>query len=98
MADELKTVGTSIGFSGGAFLQDLKSGGIPNITANVAKVKLEAERLEVMDKAAGILAELLYTKNMLAEVKEYRPIMIHVRKWLVYAHNPLFGGGGGGGA
>lgn len=56
-----------------------KSGGIPEIAANVAKVKLEAERLEVMDKAAGILAELLYTENLLVEIKEYRPIMIHVR-------------------
>lgn len=56
--------------------------------ANVAKIKLEAERLEVMDKAAGILAELLYTENMLAEVKEYRPIMIHVRQQWV-------GGAGG---
>lgn len=59
-------------------LQEMKSDGIPAITANIAKVKLEAERLEVMDKAAGILAELLYTENLLAEIKEYRPIMIHV--------------------
>lgn len=60
-------------------LQEMKkSGGIPVIAANVAKVKVEAERLEVMDKAAGILAELLYTENLLAEIKEYRLIMIHV--------------------
>jgi hypothetical protein len=59
-------------------LQDIKSGGIPNIAANVSKIKVEAERLEVVDKAPGILAELLYTENFLAEVKEYRPIIIHV--------------------
>lgn len=56
----------------------MKSDGIPAITANIAKVKLEAERLEVMDKAAGILAELLYTENLLTEIKDYRLIMIHV--------------------
>lgn len=59
--------------------QDLKkSGGIPTITANVAKIKQEAEKLDVMDKAAGILAELLYTDQLLTEIKEYRPIMLHV--------------------
>ena len=57
-----------------------KSGGIAAINTNVAKIKAEAERLEVMDKAAGILAELLYTKELLAEIKEYRSIMIHVRE------------------
>ena len=31
-----------------------------------------------MDKAAGILAELLYSDNLVAEIKEYRPIMLHV--------------------
>ncbi len=58
-----------------------KSEGVAGITANVAKIKVEAERLEVMDKAAGILAELLYTKELLTEIKEYRPIMIHVSPW-----------------
>ena len=55
-----------------------QSGGIAAISANVAKIKTEAERLEVLDKAPGILAELLYTENFLAEIKEYRPIIIHV--------------------
>ncbi len=55
-----------------------QSGGASAILAGVGKVKVEAERLEVMDKAAGILAELLYTSNFLAEIKEYRPVMIHV--------------------
>lgn len=60
-------------------VQDIKkSGGINALTANVGKVKVEAERLEVLDKAAGILAEVLYTDQLLTEIKEYRPIMIHV--------------------
>ena len=42
------------------------------------KVRAEAERLEVMDKAAGILAELLYTEKLLTQIKEYRAIMLHV--------------------
>lgn len=61
------------------FVQDIKkSGGIDALAANIGKVKLEAERLEVLDKAAGILAEVLYTQQLLTEIKEYRPIMIHV--------------------
>lgn len=55
-----------------------RSGGVAAITAQITKIKAEAERLEVMDKAAGILAELLYTENLLAEIKEYRSIMLHV--------------------
>lgn len=54
-----------------------KSGGVTAISASLSKIKAEAERLEVIDKAPGILAEVLYTKNLLAEVKEYRLIMLH---------------------
>lgn len=73
-------------------LQEMKkSGGIPAITTNIAKVKLEAEKLEVMDKTAGILAELLYTDNLLAEIKEYRPIMIHVSSRLYSERPPPIG-------
>ena len=53
-------------------------GGFPTIEANVVKIKAEAERLEVTDKAAGILAELLYTEKLLTEIKQYRTIMLHV--------------------
>ena len=50
------------------------------------KVRAEAERLEVMDKAAGILAELLYTEKLLTQIKEYRSIMLHVSEQpLVFA-------------
>ena len=41
-------------------------------------MKTEAERLDVMDKAAGILAELLYTDQLLTQIKEYRTIMLPV--------------------
>lgn len=44
----------------------------------VQKIRAEAERLEIMDKAAGILAELLYTEKLLTQIKEYRAIMLHV--------------------
>lgn len=68
-------------------VQDIKkSGGVAAITAQVAKIKAEAEKLEVMDKAAGILAELLYTDQLLTEIKEYRPIMLRVR-----THFPMLG-------
>ena len=46
--------------------------------ASLAKVKTEAERLDVMDKAAGILTELLYTDQLLSQIKEYRTIMLPV--------------------
>ena len=44
----------------------------------VQKIRAEAERLEIMDKAAGILAELLYTEKLLTQIKEYRAVMLHV--------------------
>lgn len=61
------------------FQDTKKSGGVAAIAAGVAKIKIEAERLEVMDKAAGILAELLYTDQLLTEITEYRAIMLHVK-------------------
>ena len=48
------------------------------VQSSLAKVKTEAERLDVMDKAAGILAELLYTDQLLSQIKEYRTIMLPV--------------------
>ena len=45
---------------------------------SLQKVKAEAERLDVMDTAAGIMAEHLYTDNLLEEVTQYRSIMLHV--------------------
>jgi len=48
------------------------------VAGAVQKIRAEAERLEIMDKAAGILAELLYTEKLLTQIKEYRAIMLHV--------------------
>ncbi len=60
--------------------QELKTnGGPPAIAGALQKVKAEAERLDVTDKAAGVLAELLYSEKLLMQIKEYRPIMLHVR-------------------
>ncbi|XP_003384405.1 PREDICTED: eukaryotic translation initiation factor 5-like [Amphimedon queenslandica] len=53
------------------------NGGIPAIASSLSKIKGEAERLEVLDTAAGIMAELLYTDNLLSEIKQYRAIMLH---------------------
>ena len=59
--------------------QDIKQkGGVAAVAGSFNKIKGEAERLEVMDKAAGILAELLYTEKLLTQIKEYRPIMVPV--------------------
>ena len=59
--------------------QDIKTqGGASAVAGSLRKIKAEAEKLEVMDKAAGILAELLYTEKLLSEIKEYRPIMLLV--------------------
>ena len=59
----------------------IKSGGPSGVQASLAKVKTEAERLDVMDKAAGILAELLYTDQLLSQIKEYRTIILPVSVW-----------------
>ena len=54
--------------------------GIPGIAKELLRLKAEAERLDVMDTAPMIMAELLYTKNIHKEIKEYRPVMLHVSK------------------
>ena len=61
-------------------------GGVPAIARDLGKIKAEAERLDVMDMSPGILAELMYSKNFLKEIKEYRPIMIHVSHVSLYIH------------
>ncbi|XP_070578994.1 eukaryotic translation initiation factor 5-like isoform X2 [Ptychodera flava] len=38
----------------------------------------EAERLEVKDKAALVLAELLFDKNMISQIKEYRLLFLRI--------------------
>ncbi len=48
------------------------------MSANVAKIKAEAEKLDLMDKAAGIMGELLFTEQMLTEIKQYRIVLLHV--------------------
>lgn len=55
--------------------------------ASLVKVKTEAERLDVMDKAAGILAELLYSDQLLSQIKEYRTIMLPVSGGYLYSNS-----------
>ena len=61
--------------------QGVKSeGGVAAVGGALTRIKAEAERLEVMDKAAGVLAEVLYSDQLLSQIKEYRTIMLHVSK------------------
>ena len=55
-----------------------KQGGAGTIAANLSKIKSEVARLDLTDLAAGIMAEILYSDRLLDEIKEYRPIMLHV--------------------
>ncbi len=60
-------------------LQGFKNtGGASAVGSNVAKIKAEAEKLDLMDKAAGIMGELLFTEQMISEISEYRIILLHV--------------------
>lgn len=53
---------------------------------SLTRIKAEAERLEVVDKAAGVLAELLYSDQLLSQIKEYRTIMLHVSEKVVVVY------------
>ena len=46
--------------------------------SQVKKLKAEAERLDVMDKAAGVLAGLLFDGNVLEQIKDYRSLFLVV--------------------
>ena len=43
------------------------------------EIMAEAERLEVKDKAALILVELLMNEKILAQIKQYRKLLLRVR-------------------
>jgi len=42
------------------------------------EIVLEAERLEIRDKAPLVLAELLYDTNIIAQIKQYRTLFCRV--------------------
>ena len=46
------------------------------LAKDLSTVKAEAERLDMFDKAAGILAELLFDKDILNQIPLYRPIFL----------------------
>ena len=48
-------------------------------------IKAEAERLDVVDKTAGVLAELLFDESILQQIKDYRSLFILVR-WTPVIH------------
>lgn len=50
---------------------------------NEKEIVGEAERLDIRDKAPLILAELLYSENLLADIKTYRNLMIRVGSFFV---------------
>ena len=62
--------------------QSLKdgSGGAEGLVSQKQKIKVEAERLDVVDKAAGVLAELLFDVNILQQIKDYRSLFLVVCK------------------
>jgi len=43
------------------------------------EIVLEAERLEIRDKAPLVLAELLYDINIIAQIKQHRNLFCRVR-------------------
>ena len=61
------------------------------MVSSAQKLKVEAERLDVMEKAAGVIAELLFDGNILQQIKEYRKLLLLVC-FCVRVH----GGGWGG--
>ena len=54
----------------------ISAGGVSRLAKDLSTVKAEAERLDMFDKAAGILAELLFDKDILNQVTVYRPIFL----------------------
>ena len=42
----------------------------------------EAERLDIKDKAALVLAEILFTDNMVQEIKKYRKLLLRVSTYV----------------
>jgi translation initiation factor 5 len=47
-----------------------------NLVAQKQRIRTEAERLDVMDKAAGVLAELLFDGGILQQIKDYRSLFL----------------------
>ena len=47
-------------------------------TAIEKEIVGEAERLDVKEKAPLVLAELLYTANIVVEIKKYRTLFLRV--------------------
>jgi len=48
-------------------------------TEREKEIVLEAERLEIRDKAPLVLAELLYDTNIIAQIKQHRNLFCRVR-------------------
>ena len=46
------------------------------LAKDLSTVKAEAERLDMFDKAAGILAELLFDQDILNQITHYRPVFL----------------------
>ena len=67
--------------------QDIKKReGPASLVGQALKLKTEAERLDVMDQAAGVLAELLFDDNFLQQIKEYRLLLLLVCHMYVYMY------------
>jgi translation initiation factor 5 len=67
------------------FVKSLKegSGGAEGLVSQKQKIKAEAERLDVVDKAAGVLAELLFDADILQQIKDYRSLFLVVHVYTI---------------
>lgn len=81
------------------FVKSLKQeAGSDGLVEQKQKVRAEAERLDVADKAAGVLAELLFDGNILQQIKDYRTLFLlftvdnrKAQKYLMTAFEMLVG-------
>lgn len=61
-----------------------------NVAGADAEILGEAERLEVKDKAALVLVELLMDKNILVQIKKYRKLFLRVSSLTSVATNQTY--------
>ena len=57
--------------------------GAAQLTSQTQKLKTEAERLDIMDKAAGVLAELLLDGNIQQQIQQYKTLLLAVRHYVI---------------
>lgn len=61
--------------------------GADQLTSQTQKLKTEAERLDIMDKAAGVLAELLLDGNIQQQIQQYKTLLLAVRHYVIVLYS-----------